>query len=179
VLEVFGNLFRRKSPAVFDIEKSVGRYLLQLPRCSSSILVVSPRYAEQHYRCEIVLDVELIVEWAEHHANAAWSSCQEEQAGRMALPIWLRGFDSSNLIPSEIPSAFSHVLRPYILDFIRNDIAAVTCVDCGYIVNDIAMTRKNDRRVLTWSWWTDEWHCPAGHLLYREDHELHLHLRSA
>jgi hypothetical protein len=97
----------------------------------------------------------------------------------MALPIWLRGFDSSNLIPSEIPSAFSHVLRPYILDFIHNDIAAVTCVDCGCIINDIAMTRKNDRRVMTWSWWTDEWYCPEGHLLYRQDHELHLHVRSA
>lgn len=175
---IFKNILRRKPVPVFDIEKAIGNYLIQLPRCSSSIVVVSPRYGEQHYRCEVVLDVALIIDWAEHHASAVWSSNRDEQAARLAIPFWLRGFDDSNARPSDIPKAFSDVLRPYVLDFVREDIAAITCLDCGCLVNDIVMTRKNERRAHTGSWWTDEWHCSNGHLLYREDHELHLHIRS-
>lgn len=179
MLQILKNLLGRKPEPVFDIEKAIGAYLLQLPRCSACIVVVSPRYGEQHYRCEIVLDVAMLTVWAEHHAGAVWSSNQDEQAGRLALPFWLRGFDDSNLVPTDILRSFADVLRPYVLDFIREDVAAVSCVECGCIVNDIAMTRLNERREHTWSWWTDEWHCAKGHLLYREDHELHFHIRSS
>lgn len=170
-------LFGREEPPSFDIEKVVGRYLLNLPPCSAKIVVASPKYGDQHYRCELIVDADGLLPWAEHHAQAVWSSDQEEQAARQALPVWLRGANLSDPALTYVPTYFVEVLRPYALNFINEGISEVFCPVCRQVVEDIVMKKLNERREGTWSWWTDEWYCPKGHLLYREDHELHLHLR--
>lgn len=117
-MSFINKLFKRKVPEI-DIEKAVGEYLLGLPRCNRNVVIVSPKYWETHYTCEIVVAADDLVPWAEHHADTVRSSNQEEQAARKALPIWLRGAKSEDNSASYVPHFMYEVLRPYVLNLVN------------------------------------------------------------
>ena len=170
-------LLKSKTDTEFDIEKAAGDYLLKLPRCNKYVVIVSPKYGESHYTCEIVVSAEDLAPWTEEHANAVWSSNQEEQAARKTLPIWLRGADADNYTPSYVPHFMYEVLRPYVLDFYKNETTNIYCFECQSFVEDVQMETLNRKTAGDWSSWTDVWTCPNGHQLYHEDHDLHIHRR--
>lgn len=176
-MSFISKLFKRKKEPEFDIEKAVGEYLLKLPQCTRNVVIVSPKYGETHYACEIVVTAEDLAPWAEHHADSVWSSNQEEQAARKVLPIWLRGAKSGDTSASYVPHFMYEVLRPYVLNFVNNKTATIYCLECQSFVTDIQMKELNEKRAGDWSWWTDVWTCPRGHQLYYEEHELHIHRR--
>lgn len=175
----FLNRYKRNSHRTIDeseIARAVGHYLLQLPRCSTAIVGISPRYGELHYRCEIVLDVAMTLEWARNHAANVISLDFDDQAARLALPLWLGNFDETNRRLTDIPAGFYKVLRPYIRDLVNEDVAAITCLECGHIASQVLMQRVDEESIGTSSRWTDVWRCSSGHLLYHEDHEVHFYL---
>lgn len=173
----FSRLLGRQEPPAFDLEKAVGNLLITLPRCTAQIVVAGPEYRDKHYFCDLYVDAVRLAPWAEHHAVAVWSSSTQEQAARVALPIWLRGADVTDPTPSVVPLSFVKVLRPYIEDFVDQGIVEIFCRQCQAVTLDLSVQRLDQSREGAWSWWTDKWQCPAGHLLYLEAHELHLQLR--
>lgn len=166
-------LSRRTQPKRFDMEKAVGRYLLTLPRCTKKVVVASPIYSDNHYRCEVHANASGLLQWAERHARGVSSLDPENQAARLTLPIWLRGHDPSDAAPSFVPAAFADVMRPYVLEFVQRGITEVFCPGCHRFTQDITMKDLNQQHLGPWSFWTSEWHCHCGLLLYREEHELH------
>ena len=170
-------LVRRNEPARFDLKRAVGRYLLEMPRCPARIVVASPRYDSMHYRGEVLADARALLPWAEHHANAVWSCRPEEQAARRALPIWLRGADPNDQGPGYPPAPFISVLDAYVQDFLTNGVAKAVCGECGHVSAVLDMRRLDERRAGFWSWWTAEWWGECGHLIHRQEHELHVHVR--
>lgn len=176
MFSIVKNLFHRNAPPPFDYEKAVGKYLLEMPRCTARVVVASPRYDNTHYFGEIIVDAEGMLPWAEHHATAVWSSCHNEHAARLALPIWLRGADKADRTPTYPPEPFIAVMGPYTLDFIQKGIAEAICLECGGIPCDLSRARSNERNAgRSWCWWTDDWRCEHGHLIYHEDHEMHFY----
>lgn len=176
MLSILNKFLHRNDPPPFDTEKAVGKYLLEMPRCTARVVVASPRYDDKHYYGEIIVDAEGLLPWSEHHATAAWSSRRDEQAARQALPIWLRGADRSDRTPTYPPEPFIAVLEPYTLDFIQKGIAEIICLECGGIPCDVTRNKSNERSAgRSWHWWTDDWRCEQGHLIYHEDHEMHLY----
>jgi len=176
-MSFFRNLFGKKRDPELDLEKTVGEYLLNLPRCSKDVVIISPKYGETHYTCEIIVEAIDLLPWAEHHAEATWSSNQEEQAAKKALPLWLRGADSNNNTTSYVPHFMYEVLRPYVLNFVNDGATRIYCLECDSFVADVNMEKLDEKRTGGWSWWTDVWKCPQGHQLYYEEHELHLNIR--
>ena len=162
-----------KDQLPFDIEKAVGQMLLKMPRCSAALVVAGPGYSDVNYNGDVIVDAAGLLPWAEHHADALWSSNNYEQAARKALPVWLRGADLSNMQPTLLSQPFIDVLRPYVLDFFNKGIAAVHCRECQRSYREVRMNKFNEKKTGSWSYWTDEWRCEHGHLLYHEDHELH------
>jgi len=169
----FKNLFGKKREPELDLEKRVGEYLLELSRCNKDVMIVSPEYGEIHFTCEIVVAAKDLLPWAEHHADAVWCSNQENQAARKALPLWLRGAESSNNDASHVPHFMYDVLRPYVLNFVEEGITRIFCLECQSFVSDVQMETLNESRLGDWVSWTDVWKCPQGHQLYYEEHELH------
>jgi hypothetical protein len=169
------NLFGKKQKPVFDIEKAVSEYLLRMPQCNEDVVIVSPKYGEKHFTCEIVVAANDLLPWADHHADAVWSSNKEEQAARQALPLWLRCADSSNKCASYVPHFMFKVLRLYVHNFINEGIARVFCFECQSFVSDLNRKKINEKQSGDWSWWTDVWTCPQGHQLYYEEHKLHIY----
>lgn len=152
----------------FDIETAVNKYLLSLPRCTAKVVIASPQYGDKRYSCEIIINTDALVPWAEHHAQAVYSSDQDEQVARLALPVWLK---KANIADTSSTYIFPHlieVLRPYALDFITMGITEVVCPSCRQVVEDIEMKKDYIHFMRPW---TEEWYCPKGHLLYRQDHK--------
>jgi hypothetical protein len=176
VRSIIRYLFHRNDPPQFDIEKAVGKYLLEMHRCSGRIVVASSKYDSEHYFGEVIVNAEDILPWAEEHSNSCWSSRKDEQAARKALPIWVRGADPKDMSATYPPRPFVAVLHPYTLDFILQGIAEVICNECGATSSDVSRMRLNQRSVgRSWRMWTDEWRCHQGHLIYRQDQELHIY----
>jgi len=161
---------------VEEKEKVVaGEYLLKLPRCSKNVMIVSPKYNDVHYTCEIIVAADDLLPWAERHAIGVSSSHQEDQEAREFLPIWLRDADNSNDSVTYISQSMYGVLNPYILDFVNKGIAKVYCLECKSFINDFQMEKLNERYAGSWSWWTDYWTCSREHQLRYEENELHVY----
>jgi len=172
----FKNLFNNKQEPEFDLEKAVGAYLLKLPRCNKDVVIVDPKYGDTHYTCKIKVAAADLLPWAEDHAANVCSSDKEEQAARKALPLWLRGAQSSIDSASFLPHLMYEVLKVHILDFVRNGTAKTFCLECQSIVADVQIEKINKKGGGDWAWWTDVWKCPQGHQLYYQEHELRLHV---
>ncbi len=170
----FNNLFKSKREPELDLEKVVGEYLLKLPRCTKDVVIVSPKYGETHYSCEILVEAKNLLPWAENHAESTFSSIPEEEAAKKALPLWLRGAESNDLSKSYVPNFMYEVFRPYVSTFVSDGTAKIYCPECNSIV-DVTMEKLNQKRTGGWSWWTDVWKCSQGHQLYYEEHEMHIH----
>ena len=132
-------LFGKNQDPEFDLEKAVGDYLFELPRCGKDVVVVSPEYGETYYTCKIIVAAADLLPWAEHHANAVWSLNQEEQAARKALPLWLRSSEPSSNSASYVPHFIYEVLRPYVFDFVHEGKAKIFCLECQSLVADAQM----------------------------------------
>ena len=73
-------IFGRKAlPAVeesppFDFDKTIDQMLGTIPPCTAKVVIVSPRYGDQHYRCEVIADAVRLAPWAAQHATEVWSA---------------------------------------------------------------------------------------------------------
>ena len=167
-------LLRKKKYPEFDFEKAAAEYLQQLPRCQKDVVIVSPEdHGEVHYKCEIIVAANDLLPWAERHAVGVWSSDQDDNTARQALPQWL--FDAESSGRSYAPYFMHKVIRPYMSNFIQDDIISIFCPECQSIVADVKMEQLDRRSCANWSWWTDVWTCSQGHLLYHKEQELHIH----
>ncbi len=178
MIKLAKRLLRRKETLFPDIGKAIEECFLDLPPCTAKVVVMSPKYDDQYYQCEMFADTVRLAAWAEHHASACASLQQEDQAARQALPLWLSGADLRDMTPSHVTPHVVGVLRPYLQDFVNQDIAVVVCPACKQVVESLSMKRINERSAKPWAWWTSEWTCECGHLLYREDHEVHFHFKN-
>ena len=75
---------------------------------------------------------------------------------------------------SYLPASFAEVIDAYVLNFIKDGISDIHCKECGRSTADIEPATRNHKVTGPWSEWTDAWRCQAGHLLYTEDHEIHI-----
>lgn len=176
-MSFFGNIFGKKRNSELDLEKTVGEYLLKLLRCSKNVVIVSPKYGETHYTCEIIVDAKDLLPWAEHHAESTWSSDQDEQAAKNALPLWLRGADYNDSSISYVPHYMYKVLRPYVLNFVNDGITRIYCLECSSFVNDVSMEKLDRHLEGSSTCWIDVWKCPKGHQLYHEEKDIHFFTR--
>jgi len=173
-MDFFRTLFCKKREPEFDLEKTVGNYLLTLPRCTKNIVVVSPEYGDAHYACEVTVEVKDLLPWAEHHAEKSWFLDDEMQAALKALPLWLRGAESSSNSASYIPQFMHKVIEPYVPKFAEEGKTKIFCYECQASVADVQMEKFDQKDLGDWYWWTSVWKCPQGHQLYYEEHEMHV-----
>jgi hypothetical protein len=153
-----------KEPPLFDIEKAVGNFLLNYLRYTSKIVVVSPKYGDKNYCCEIIVEASGLLSFFEYYAKRIHGGPARELAALKALPFWFRDIDLSNPSPSYFPGHFTRFLRSFLYKFIQKGVAEVVCSECQRVVDDITKNKFNESRSGNYSWWTDEWHCQNGHL---------------
>ena len=156
----------------FDVESEVSKLLAALPPCAARVVVASPRYSGG-YRCEVTVAAKDLAPFVEGLAKSTFGGSRQSQVGRAAFPRWLRSAGTVGTSTSYLPSSFVDVVSSYVLNFVNDGSATVYCPDCKTPVQINQQTR-NHQVSGPWSEWTDGWHCQRGHLLYAEDHELHI-----
>ena len=164
-------LFKQKGPE-FDIEKAVGKYLIELPRCSGKVKVISQEDKGPCYNCVVTVGSDRLLSWAEEHSKAVWSSHNEEQAARIALPLWLRGADLSDQTVTELPFYMREIVIPTTAHYIDDGSATVFCYDCDADVEDITISQSDCCKSGQWRSWRIKWVCPQGHELHNMQHDI-------
>ena len=150
-----------------DLEKLGAELLDKLPRCTARVVITGPSYGDKHFMGDVVADSRRLFSWARRHGVIY--SIDEKQAAREVLPAWLKGADRSNITPSHVTAPFREILRDYAEDFVKKKIAKVFCNECRAFIRDVTVDRVNQRNDGVFDWHTVMWHCPAGHVLRRED----------
>ncbi len=161
---------------LFDLDGETSKLLASLPPCSEHVIVASDRYS-QKYRCEVQVPTSKLEPFVRHLTESTFGGSKESQVARKAMPRWLQAASLTDSKASYLPTAFVDILDAYVLNFIRDGIATVTCKECGCAITDIDEEAENRKVSGSWSEWTSRWHCPKGHLLYTEDHDVHIFRR--
>lgn len=170
-------LFGRRNTALCNPQLAAEALLRTLPQSSGRLLVAGSAYGDNRYRGNVVADVEAFLPWIDHHARAVVSSSSPEQTARLVFPEWLRNADLSNRSLTHLEAAFRNAIDAWVPDLIGKNIAVVHCLECETEWRQINNEKRNQVRAANWSWWTSRWYCPEGHLLYEENHEMHLHIK--
>lgn len=147
------------------IEKDIGHILMTSESCTGRLLIISPKYGDARYKCDITADVKLLKPWAVNHAKNVWGG---DNAARQALPFWLANADINSDITSDIPNRFLSILGPYSLDLLQKNMAELRCQDCNQVYkgSDIHTDTQNNGHDGAKSFYTTRWKCPQNHELY-------------
>lgn len=157
----------------FDADREAAGMLAALAPCSQYVVVASSRYSS-NYRCEVIASVAALRPLVEQLVARSSGGPRPSQVARRAMPQWLRAADTADGKTSYMPPPFVGVVDVYVLDFVMNGTAIVRCNECERVVDHIDRQERNANTTGPWSEWTASWKCPQGHLLYTEDHELHI-----
>jgi len=93
MLDILDRVVRKLRPRDSGNQKTFILDLDSLPKCHSKVVIASPKSHNSHFSCEVTVDVKDIRPWAESHAVGVWCPDPEQQASRVALPIWLKNSD--------------------------------------------------------------------------------------
>lgn len=162
---------------VDDLEAEADALLRRLQPCAPQIVVASPRYSG-NYRCEVIVETSRLAPFVEHLVSGTVGGNRKSKIARLAFPKWLRSQATTDTATSYLPAGFVDVISAYPLNFVMDGTASVYCPDCDDIVDKVNTSVRNRQQAGPWSEWTSGWCCPLGHLLYVEDHELHILRRS-
>lgn len=156
-----------KKTIPFDLEKTVGHYLLSLPRCTNNILVISRSYGDKRYNYEMTVTAANLTSWALKQDKGVMSSNEAEQAAFQALSLWLQGADLTNNFGSILPLAFFTILCDYQELLMSLEGSQIYCHECRQIVAKISKRRATLPPGKIFDRCGYEGYCPQGHLLYK------------
>jgi len=160
-------------PAAPSVEQEVLATLAALPPCGGRVVIASPRYSG-NYRCEVTMPALKLAEFVEHLNSSTFGGNFQQRVARSALPKWLRCAEAVDRTTSYLPALFFDVVSSYVGNFVADGSASVYCPDCKKVIAGVVNQARNRQQSGPWSEWTVGWKCPAGHLLYTEDHEMHV-----
>jgi hypothetical protein len=103
------------------------------------------------------------------HEKGVWSSANAEQSARHALPFWLMSADLTDNSVSTIPEMFFAILREYHETFLDFEGAQVFCHECHRVIDRPILTSTHLPPREIFDYMRYEWHCPDGHLLYKDE----------
>lgn len=157
----------------FDVEKAVGKYLLELPRCTSQVVLMTPEYGFTGWLCDVIANSTTFYEWSAHMAKArAIAHPVELQAINLAFPLWLGCADNDDESLSRIPHSFAKLNDAYIPKLVDNKIAWLFCSECVETVQKITKEKNRDKAKGYPPADIHKWYCKKGHLLRNERIEI-------
>lgn len=168
---MFRKLFRREPS--FDIDKELGKLMRTLPGFSRRVAIISERYNDIDYECEVVVESSKLVPWAQDHAKNVLGG-GDEQVARLALPYFLTAADTSDDRITYLYPSFRSVLRPYVQKFIKVGIAQSYCHTCGKSTELTTEQLNKANMDSSWPSWTDVWTCERGHIVHKKDVKFHI-----
>jgi hypothetical protein len=167
----FINLFRREPD--LDIDKELGKLLQALPVCSQFVAIISKRYNDNDYKCEVIVEALKLFPWAQNHSKGVFYGDVYEQVANLALPYLLATADVSDDRITYLPPIFRPVFQEYVLLYFNSEIAQFYCHICQEIVEVKTEKLKliDSPCLLNW---TDLWTCERGHVVHKRDEQIDL-----
>jgi hypothetical protein len=175
MLAILERVVRKLRPRDSGNQKTFILDLDSLPQCHSKVVIASPKYNNSHFACEVTVDVQELIPWAERHAANVWCPDPEQQASRVALPVWLKNADLGCDEPSYLSAIMHEVVDDYVHDFTNTASAQVTCLECGSIVNDVQKKKYDEAYSYSRWMYMSEWLCEKGHQLYCQKNDTHVY----
>jgi hypothetical protein len=172
-MNFFTHWFIKAQTKPMPIEKP--QYEKPKIHCSSLILLSGPAYGDKTFFGSFVLNAVSVRDWALDHSANVISSAYLEQQARVFLPVWLdRVSNESNNYITLIDMPMRQVLVPYTYDFYLKGWLSFYCYQCCKFHDTLVDNIHNHQKVGHTSNWTEEWLCPAGHILHQKEQEMRL-----
>lgn len=166
----FGGERSRESARETDA-RTVGRLLLELPRCARRVRVLWPSGTGDKVQCEWAVSAEQLEAWfREDQAMDVLPNAQSK-----AFLLWLRAADDRADATTNLPEPFRPLLQPRLGTLIPRLGGELICMQCGGPVDRLETEERDRGRNGAFSTWTSVHRCPAGHVIFTERHALELY----
>lgn len=151
-------------------------YTAPLNICSRWIKICSPSYVNEGFIGTLEVDVSHLPGWIGSRFDYIINSGPPYHPNQLAAEFMIPWFKNANLKNESITTLdeFQRIhLKDFALDFMRKKIARIYCPSCREYYLSINEKTLNKKVQGPWTFWTSEWYCDKGHLLYQYNHELH------
>ena len=168
----FWNIFNRENGAgkgqPLEKRREPINYVPPSYQCTRNVLLCGSAYGDVSYQGAYLLDTQAALNWVKKHSTSVWSLRQEQQQAREYIPIWF-----ANPVPDDdqialLDPGMRGVLMPYLLDFHTHGWLSIYCPQCRKNYESMTRTQFDADRNGPYSTWTEEWRCPAGHIVHRK-----------
>ncbi len=173
---MFDKLISKLRPSkaqTFDVDKWVGQRLLELPRCSSTIVIASPA-TDPALSCSLLVGAPAVQRWVEANMPNSPHIQPEERAAWRAFHLWLQSADILNSQVTVLPPEFKRCLGSYVYDFVNKGVTTTLCHICNKTYDHVAVENTNHTDSIIQATWDTRWRCPAGHVIYEVANEIHI-----
>lgn len=174
----FEDIFHNKNRDDFNINQAAKMSLDRISTCTRYVAVIFPKFNEISYNCIMIVDSTNLLAWSKK-LSKSWSSDKEIEVGKIVLSAWLDNARLDDNSISYVPKFIYNILEPYSLDFLKEGFAMIFCLECREFVSHINYTSISsdsniDKKYGGWFSFTTIWECPIKHMLYQQDHDIHI-----
>lgn len=153
-------------------KQEIQNFFVNLPKCTGTVLIADPTHGDGEYRCSITIPANELIIWAQSYLESTTMTEFNKLTVRL-FKAWLAQADVNDERTTHLPEPLYRHINAVIPDWISSGKATVHCHSCNQTVTDIAF-EETDRWQIgeRYRFWTELWHCPARHELYRENRTL-------
>ncbi len=169
--------------AMFGLTKKIDEfrrkrvYSSPQSRCSKWVRLCAPEFKDKGFIGTVEVQASLLPEWIGSRFDHIINDGPPYSPYQLALEFMIPWFINANLKDESVTNLDEFQRRhlsDYALDFLIKKIARIYCPDCKKYYSSVNEKNSNKRENGPWKYWTSEWHCSEGHLLYKFNHELHV-----
>jgi hypothetical protein len=182
---------RERNAYLNSVRVEVGAFFSKLPRCSCSVVLVSPVYyrdgliQERHrflpdsigdgeVRGEVLIKSTELAEYLEARSRGhyVWGDYEIWLA---AFVDWLKSADMSAEPATIIPKLLhTKLIESIIPDLLKKCATEVFCWDCRQNYSNLTFAANHPRLTKGWNFFEETWRCAEGHSIYKFIEDMHV-----
>ena len=160
---------RRRLATREDIRAwTVGNLLLELPRCTRRVRLLSPQQGPSGGGCEWIVSARDLEHWLEERDPPVVAA--RPDGTRRAFRLWLQAADDRVDAITDLPDAFRSELRGRFTQMVSAIAGELRCVRCDDVVTGLEEVCGDKTLDGAFTVWTTQTRCVRGHDLFSEAH---------
>lgn len=165
---------RRRLATREDIRAwTVGNLLLEVPRCTRRVRLLSPQQGPSGVGCEWIVSARDLEHWLEERDPPVVAA--RPDGTRRAFRLWLQGADDRMDAVVDLPDTFRLELRGPLREMITALAGDLRCAQCDEFVNSLEFADGGLTGEEVVTAWTTPVRCGKGHELFYEEPDIDLY----
>lgn len=165
---------RRRPATQADVQAwTVGKLLLELPRCGPRVRLLWPQHDRTTTGCEWIVPARDLADWIQSRPKPVVAA--RPDGVRRAFHLWLQAADDQGDATTDLPEAFRAEVQGRYREILSATTGDLRCVQCQAFVASPWVEEEGRTQDGAFTLSTTRVCCERGHDLFREDAAIKIH----